>query len=86
MFIHFTKQMYKTATVLFDDIKNNLKTLSETTRLQILISVSPLCIHIYAWPRIFVSHILMIFVAYYVFKQFKYIKNFRTDPVCQPIL
>jgi hypothetical protein len=67
--------MYKTATVLFDDIKNDLKTLSKTTKLQILIVVSTLCMLVYAWPQMFVSHILMIFVGYYVFKQFKYIKT-----------
>lgn len=78
--------MYKTATVLFDDIKNDLKTLSKTTKLQILIVVSTLCMLVYAWPRMFVSHILMIFAAYYVFKQFKYIKNVRTNFICQPIL
>ena len=78
--------MYKTATVLFDDIKNDLKTLSKTTKLQILIVVSTFGVHIYAWPRMFVSHVFLIFVAYYVFKQFKYIKNVRTDFICQPIL
>jgi hypothetical protein len=74
--------MYKTATVLFDD----LKTLSKTTKLQILIVVSALGMFVYAWPLMFVSHVFLIFVAYYVFKQFKYIKNVRTDFICQRIL
>jgi ABC-type bacteriocin/lantibiotic exporter with double-glycine peptidase domain len=74
--------MYKTATVLFDD----LKTLSKTTKLQILIVVSALGMFVYSWPLMFVSHVFLIFVAYYVFKQFKYIKNVRTDFICQPIL
>jgi hypothetical protein len=32
---------------------------------------------IYGWLGVFVAHILIIFVAYYTFKQFQYVKTVR---------
>ncbi len=42
MFKDFTKWMHETATVLFDDTKNDLRALPKTVRLQILIVLSAL--------------------------------------------
>ena len=42
MFKVFTKWMHDTATVLFDDTKNDLRALPKTVRLQILIVLSAL--------------------------------------------
>ncbi len=42
MFKDFTKWMNETATVLFDDTKNDLRALPKTVRLQILIVLSAL--------------------------------------------
>ncbi len=42
MFKVFTKWMHETATVLFDDTKNDLRALPKTVRLQILIVLSAL--------------------------------------------
>ena len=42
MFKDFTKWMSETATVLFDDTKNDLRALPKTVRLQILIVLSAL--------------------------------------------
>ncbi len=35
---------------------------------------------IYGWLGMFLGHLLIIFVAYYTFKQFQDIRRFRTDP------
>jgi hypothetical protein len=35
---------------------------------------------VYGWLGMFLGHLLVIFVAYYTFKQFKDIRRFRTDP------
>ena len=77
------------AYVLFDDTKNDLRALPKTVRLQILIVLSALWstvfsiwvfavpMFIYGWLGVFVAHILIIFVAYYTFKQFQYVKTVR---------
>ena len=77
------------AFVLFDDTKNDLRALPKTVRLQILIVLSALWstvfsiwvfavpMFIYGWLGVFVAHILIIFVAYYTFKQFQYVKSAR---------
>jgi hypothetical protein len=35
---------------------------------------------VYGWLGMFLGHLLVIFVAYYTFQQFKDIRRFRTDP------
>ncbi|CAO6123569.1 hypothetical protein MCEMAEM19_00076 [Candidatus Pelagibacterales bacterium] len=84
--------MHETATVLFDDTKNDLRALPKTVRLQILIVLSALWstafsvwvftvpMFVYGWLGMFLGHLLVIFVAYYTFQQFKDIRKFRTDP------
>ena len=92
MFKDFTNWMHNTATVLFDDTKNDLRSLPKTVRLQILIVLSTLWstafsiwvftvpMFVYGWLGVFLGHLLIIFVAYYTFKQFQDIRRFRTDP------
>ena len=92
MFKVFTKWMHETATVLFDDTKNDLRALPKTVRLQILIILSALWstafsiwvftvpMFVYGWLGMFLGHLVVIFVAYYTFQQFKDIRKFRTDP------
>jgi 4-hydroxybenzoate polyprenyltransferase len=84
--------MYRTAVVLFDDTKNDLRALPKTVRLQILIVLSFLWstafslyiftvpLFIYGWLGAFFGHVAIIFVAYYTFKQFQDIHRFRIDP------
>jgi hypothetical protein len=84
--------MHNTATVLFDDTKNDLRALPKTVRLQILIVLSALWstafsiwvftvpMFVYGWLGMFLGHLAVIFVAYYTFQQFKDIRKFRTDP------
>jgi hypothetical protein len=92
MFKDFSNWLHNTATVLFDDTKNDLRALPKTVRLQILIVLSALWstafsvwvftvpMFIYGWLGMFLGHLLIIFVAYYTFKQFQDIRRFRTDP------
>ena len=92
MFKDFTNWMHNTATVLFDDTKNDLRALPKTVRLQIFIVLSALWstafsvwvftvpMFVYGWLGMFLGHLLIIFVAYYTFKQFQDIRRFRTDP------
>jgi hypothetical protein len=72
--------MIDTATILFDDSKNDLRALPKTVRLQILLTLSFLwstafTIYIWGmrtdiWLSWFFGHLAVIFVAYYTFKQF----------------
>ena len=76
------KWLTDTANVLFDDTKNDLRALPKTVRLQLLIVLSGVwstvfSIWIYTnvffvtgWVVTFLSHLLVIFAAYYTFKQF----------------
>ena len=92
MFKDFSNWMHNTAIVLFDDTKNDLRALPKTVRLQILIVLSALWstdfsvwvfkvpMFVYGWLGMFLGHLLVIFVAYYTFQQFKDIRRFRTDP------
>ena len=92
MFKDLTNWLHNTATVLFDDTKNDLRSLPKTVRLQILIVLSALWytafsvwvftvpMFVYGWLGMFLGHLLIIFVAYYTFKQFQDIRRFRTDP------
>ena len=88
----FRDWMHSAALVLFDDTKNDLRALPKTVRLQILIVLSGLWstafsiwvftvpIFVYGWLGVLLGHFLIIFVAYYTFRQFKDIRRFRTDP------
>jgi hypothetical protein len=92
MFKDFSNWMHNTATVLFDDTKNDLRALPKTVRLQILIVLSALWstsfsiwvftvpMFVYGWLGMFLGHLAVIFVAYYTLKQFQDIRKFRTDP------
>ena len=85
------KWLTDTANVLFDDTKNDFRALPKTVRLQLLIVLSGVwstvfSIWIYTnvffvtgWVVTFLSHLLVIFAAYYTFKQFHNIKQFRIN-------
>ena len=73
--------MISTATILFDDSKNDLRSLPKTVRLQILSVLSFVWStaftlffygQIYAdvWTGLVVGHIALIFAVYFTFKQF----------------
>ncbi len=73
--------MISTATILFDDSKNDLRSLPKTVRLQILSVLSFIWStaftlffygQIYAdvWTGLVVGHIALIFAVYFTFKQF----------------
>ena len=78
--------MIKTATILFDDSKNDLRALPKTVRLQLLTTLSfvwstAFTLYVYGqvyadiWTALVVGHIAVIFAAYYTFKQFHNIKE-----------
>ena len=73
--------MIDTATILFDDSKNDFRALPKTVRLQILLTLSFVCstaFTLYIWGQIYadiwtgliVGHVAIIFAVYYTFKQF----------------
>ena len=73
--------MISAATILFDDSKNDLRSLPKTVRLQILSVLSFVWStaftlffygQIYAdvWTGLVVGHIALIFAVYFTFKQF----------------
>jgi|TARA_B000000557_G_C20556186_1_gene351073 hypothetical protein len=78
--------MINTATVLFDDSKNDLRALPKTVRLQILTTLSFVwstaftlyvwgVLHPDIWTGLVVGHIAIIMAVYYTFKQFHNIKK-----------
>ena len=78
--------MIKTATILFDDNKNDLRALPKTVRLQLLTTLSFIWStaftlyffgQLYAdiWTGLVVGHVAIIFASYYTFKQFHNIKE-----------
>lgn len=78
--------MINTATVLFDDSKNDLRALPKTVRLQILTTLSFVwstaftlyvwgVLHTDIWTGLVVGHIAIIMAVYYTFKQFHNIKK-----------
>jgi len=71
MFKVFTKWMHETATVLFDDTKNDLRALPKTVRLQILIVLSAL------WSTAFSVWVFTVPMFVYGWLG---IRKFRTDP------
>ena len=75
--------MIDTATVLFDDSRNDLRALPKTVRLQILVVLSfvwstvfsiyiftSMNTMIYGWTGLVIGHLGIIFAVYYTFKQF----------------
>ena len=73
--------MIKTATILFDDSKNDLRALPKTVRLQLLSTLSfvwstAFTLYVYGqvyahiWTSLVIGHIAIIMAAYYTFKQF----------------
>ena len=82
--------MIKTATILFDDSKNDLRALPKTVRLQLLTTLSfvwstAFTLYVYGqvyahiWTSLVIGHIAIILAAYYTFKQFHNIRetNYR---------
>ena len=73
--------MIKTATILFDDSKNDLRALPKTVRLQLLTTLSfvwstAFTLYFFCmirpdiWGSLVIGHIAIIMAAYYTFKQF----------------
>ena len=73
--------MIATATILFDDSKNDLRALPKTVRLQLLTTLSfvwstAFTLYVYGqvyahiWTSLVVGHIAIIMATYYTFKQF----------------
>ena len=73
--------MIDTATILFDDSKNDLRALPRTVRLQLLLTLSfiwstAFTVYIWGvmrtdiWVGWFGGHLAIIFAVYYTFKQF----------------
>ena len=73
--------MIKTATILFDDSKNDLRALPKTVRLQLLTVLSfmwstAFTLYFFGlmrpdiWGSLVIGHIAVIFAMYYTFKQF----------------
>ena len=78
---NFRNWMIDTATVLFDDSKNDLRALPRTVRLQLLLTLSFIwstAFTVYIWGVMrtdiwlgwFGGHLAIIFAVYYTFKQF----------------
>ena len=74
--------MIDTATILFDDDHNDLRSLPKTVRLQILVVLSfvwstvftvyffSLATMLWGWVGLVLGHLGIIFAMYYTFKQF----------------
>ena len=73
--------MIQTATILFDDSKNDLRALPKTVRLQLLTVLSfmwstAFTLYFFGlirpdiWSSLVIGHIAVIFAMYYTFKQF----------------
>ena len=89
--------MIQTATILFDDSKNDLRALPKTVRLQLLTTLSfvwatAFTLYFYGlvradiWASLVIGHIALIFACYYTFKQFHnipYVK--KPDPNDPPL-
>tara|TARA_Y100001938_G_scaffold109716_1_gene150030 strand:+ start:189 stop:548 length:360 start_codon:yes stop_codon:yes gene_type:complete len=83
--------MIDTATVLFDDDHNDLRSLPKTVRLQILVVLSfiwstvftvyffSLATMLWGWVGLVIGHLGIIFAMYYTFKQF-HNKTYTMEP------
>ena len=78
--------MIATATILFDDSKNDLRALPKTVRLQLLSVLSfvwstAFTLYFYGqiyadvWTGLVIGHIAIIMATYYTFKQFHNVKE-----------
>jgi len=81
-------KMYDVATILFDDSKNDMRSLPKTVRLQILVILSflwstvftifiwqSLNHAIYGWVGLVLGHVMIIIACYFTFRQFKNLKS-----------
>lgn len=80
-----------TATILFDDSKNDLRALPKTVRLQILVVLSfiwstvftvyffSISTMIWGWIGLVAGHLGVIFATYYTFKTFHDARQHRFD-------
>tara|TARA_B110000977_G_scaffold124514_1_gene159460 strand:- start:172 stop:528 length:357 start_codon:yes stop_codon:yes gene_type:complete len=84
----FSWKMYDAASIMFDDSKNDLRSLPKTVRLQLLITLSTVWSTVfstlafesiyeitYGWGGLVFGHILFIFATYYTFHTFKNAKE-----------
>tara|TARA_R100000005_G_C4840170_1_gene112036 strand:- start:71 stop:445 length:375 start_codon:yes stop_codon:yes gene_type:complete len=80
--------LINTATILFDDSKNDFRSLPKTVRLQILTTLSfvwstAFTLYVFGvmrpdiWTGLVVGHIAVIMAMYYTFKQFHNVKDKR---------
>tara|TARA_B100000963_G_C22121638_1_gene449300 strand:- start:46 stop:420 length:375 start_codon:yes stop_codon:yes gene_type:complete len=80
------KWMIATATILFDDSKNDLRSLPKTVRLQLLTSLSfiwstAFTLYFFGmirpdiWGSLVVGHVAVIMAMYWTFKQFHNVKE-----------
>ena len=80
------KWMIATATILFDDSKNDLRALPKTVRLQLLTTLSFVwstaftlyffgMIRTDVWGALVIGHIAIIFASYFTFKQFHNVRE-----------
>jgi len=78
--------MIQTATILFDDSKNDLRALPKTVRLQLLTTLSfvwstAFTLYVYGiirpdvWTSLVIGHIAIIIAVYYTFKQFHNVRE-----------
>ena len=78
----FKNWMTEAANIMFDDSKNDLRSLPKSVRLQILIVLSfvwstvfslyvfSVTSFIFGWAGVFLAHLGLIFAVYHTFKQF----------------
>lgn len=83
--------MIDTATVLFDDNHNDLRSLPKTVRMQLLVVLSfvwstvfslyffTLSTMIWGWVGLVLGHVAVVFAMYYTFKQFHNATH-KTEP------
>jgi len=91
----FKNWMIDTATVLFDDNHNDLRSLPKTVRLQLLVVLSfvwstvftvyffSISTMLWGWVGLVVGHLGVIFAMYFTFKQFHnkpYVRDDSNEP------
>ena len=88
--------MIDTATVLFDDDHNDLRSLPKTVRLQILVVLSfvwstvftvyffSISTMLWGWVGLVVGHLGVIFAMYFTFKQFHNIPHTKVPDEQEP--
>jgi len=85
-------KIYDVATILFDDTKNDIRSLPKTVRLQLLTTLSVVWSTAfsflvfetyysitYGWGGLVIGHIMVIIGAYYTFYSFKNAKEERRN-------